>query len=341
MSRSCASPFRAAYAAATARPRMASCAEENCGARCRTTGSSHEKRSEIREVIGHSRAAIIGYPPVGRSPPSTPPSSAASCRKLRSASPRVLPSATWKFTIMNVPLGAPSPIVAARLRARREIQAELVAGLERNRRAVAAHAAGGGGHQAHLNGTTTHGHIWLLPEEMRRPWRANMVGRPRTATADTSGAGSGTGGELQVMRPLNAEQLRQLRCQYAITSADALPADECAICYQHFELPIVNQLSQQACIVRLPCGGGHAFHFRCIEPWMSKGRLCPTYAARRSGLRALRAQAPRAPCAQARPSPPAAAGAGRLSFRAHAKRHNSRAACVPRHLRLRGARCHP
>ena len=30
---------------------------------------------------------------------------------------------------------------------------------------------GGGGHQAHLNGTTTHGHIWLLPEEMRRPWR--------------------------------------------------------------------------------------------------------------------------------------------------------------------------
>ena len=32
---------------------------------------------------------------------------------------------------------------------------------------------------------------------------------------------------------------------------------------------------------------------------MRKGRLCPTYAARRSGLRALRAQAPRAPCAQA------------------------------------------
>lgn len=176
---------------------------------------------------------------------------------------------------MNVPLGAPSPIVAARLRARREIQAELVAGLERNRRAVAAHAAGGGGHQAHLNGTTTHGHIWLLPEEMRRPWRANMVGRPTTATAETSG-GSGNGGKLQVMKPLDDEQLRQLRCQYAVTSADALPADECAICYEHFELPIVNQLSRQACIVRLPCGGGHTFHFRCIEPWMRRGRLCPT-----------------------------------------------------------------
>ena len=175
-----------------------------------------------------------------------------------------------RLPTMNVPLGAPSPIVAARLRARREIQASLDAGLERNRRAVAAHAAGGGGHQAHLNGTTTHGHIWLLPEEMRRPWRANMVGRPRTATADTSG-----GGSLQVMKPLDDEQLRQLLCQYAVTSADALPADECAICYEHFELPIVNQLSRQASIVRLPCGGGHTFHYRCIEPWMRKGRLCP------------------------------------------------------------------
>ena len=97
-----------------------------------------------------------------------------------------------------------------------------------------------------------------------------MVGRPRAATAETSG------GKLQVVQPLNDEQLRQLRCQYAVTSADALPAEECAICYEHFELPIVNQLSRQACIVRLPCGGGHTFHYRCIEPWMRKGRLCPS-----------------------------------------------------------------
>lgn len=175
---------------------------------------------------------------------------------------------------MNVPLGEPNPIVAANRRARSSYQATLTAGLERNRQAVAAHASGGGGHAAFVEGTTTRGHIWLLPPEMRRPWRDNMVGRPRTSTVS---AVSGDRGEpLQVMSPLTEEQLRLLRSQYAITSASALPAEECAICFQSFELHLTNQMSRQACIVRLPCGGGHTFHFRCIEPWLRKGRLCPT-----------------------------------------------------------------
>ena len=178
---------------------------------------------------------------------------------------------------MNVPLGAQSRIVAAnRARARpSSYQATLTAGLERNRQAVAAHASGGGGHTAYVEGATTRGHIWLLPGEMRRPWRDNMVGRPRTSSTVSGGSGDG-GVPMQVVRPLTEEQLRLLRSQYTIISADSLPKEECAICFQPFELPLGNQLAREACIVRLPCGGGHTFHFRCIEPWLRKGRLCPT-----------------------------------------------------------------
>ena len=173
---------------------------------------------------------------------------------------------------MNVPVGASSPVVAARRRERSDYQETLAAGLERNRRAVQAHAAGGGGYQAYRDGLTTRGHIWLLPPDspLRRPWRDNMVGRPRTTSEGSDGA------SLKIMPPLNEEQLRQLRTTHAVTSADALPKDECAICYTHFELPLINQLSRQACIVRLPCGGSHVFHYRCVEPWLRKGRICPT-----------------------------------------------------------------
>ena len=144
--------------------------------------------------------------------------------------------------------------------------------LEHNRQQVAEFAGGGGGTAAHRAEQTTRGHIWLLPADspLRRPWRANMVARPVTAatTSDTS---------LKLSEPLNESQLAALRQKCALLSASSIPADDCAICYMPMVLAADGRpMAAHSCIVRLPCGGGHTFHFRCINPWLRKARLCPT-----------------------------------------------------------------
>ena len=161
-------------------------------------------------------------------------------------------------------------IVDARRRQSREYTSALSEGLGNNREAVAEFAAGGGGTAAHVSGSTTRGHIWLLPPDspLRRPWRANMVARPATTSSSTSEP-------ISLSMPLTTSQLHELRRTCAVTSAYALPSEECAICYSELALPIGRSvLEPEACIVRLPCG--HFYHFRCLQPWLRKGRLCPT-----------------------------------------------------------------
>ena len=172
----------------------------------------------------------------------------------------------------NLPSMLPVAVVAERARQVHRYNVDIARGMERNRQAVAAYAGGGGGTAAHMADQTTRGHLWLLPRDspLRRPWRANVVARPTTSTSDANGP-------LKLSVPLSEEQLDQLRRTCAVTSPEALPEDvECAICYTPLELAFANLISRDSCIVRLPCGGGHVFHYRCVEPWLRKGRLCPS-----------------------------------------------------------------
>ena len=172
----------------------------------------------------------------------------------------------------NLPSMLPVAVVAERARQVHRYNVDIARGMERNRQAVAAYAGGGGGTAAHMADQTTRGHLWLLPRDspLRRPWRANVVARPTTSTSESNGP-------LKLSVPLSEEQLDQLRRTCAITSPEALPEDvECAICYTPLELAFANLLARDSCIVRLPCGGGHVFHYRCVEPWLRKGRLCPS-----------------------------------------------------------------
>ena len=151
-------------------------------------------------------------------------------------------------------------------------RSQLRAALEQNRRAVSDYAAGGGGTAAHRADLTTRGHIWLLPPDspLRRPWRSNMVAVARPATADVGHA------PIQIAQPLTEHQINALRHQCTLHSASSIPSDDCAICYTPMSLGFGTPHAADACIVRLPCGGGHVFHFRCVEPWLRKAKLCPT-----------------------------------------------------------------
>lgn len=172
----------------------------------------------------------------------------------------------------NLPSMLPVAVVAERARQVHRYNVDIARGMERNRQAVAAYAGGGGGTAAHMADQTTRGHLWLLPRDspLRRPWRANVVARPTTSTSDANGP-------LKLSVPLSEEQLDQLRRTCAVTSPEALPEDvECAICYTPLELAFASLLARDSCIVCLPCGGGHVFHYRCVEPWLRKGRLCPS-----------------------------------------------------------------
>ena len=179
-------------------------------------------------------------------------------------------------------------LTAAAARRAREIDNELAEGLEQNRRRVARFAAGGGGFDAHTRGQTTRGHMWLLPPDspLRRPWRANVVHNPPPPPSASGASNSNAYGSIStvsgeprktVSQPFSEEQLAALRRIHAIVDSRALPDEECAICYAPFELSnVASKLHRDHCIVRLPCGGAHVFHYKCIEPWLKKGRLCPT-----------------------------------------------------------------
>jgi hypothetical protein len=170
--------------------------------------------------------------------------------------------------------------MAAAARRAREMDQDLREGLEQNRRRVARFAAGGGGFVAHARGQTTRGHTWLLPLDspLRRPWRANIVHNPSASGTSSSNQSisSRAASRKTVSQPFSEEELSALRRAHAIVDSRALPDEECAICYAAFELSHASKLHRQHCIVRLPCGGSHVFHYRCIEPWLKKGRLCPT-----------------------------------------------------------------
>ena len=183
---------------------------------------------------------------------------------------------------MNVPTDRPSRgarIVQERARTVQRYHAQLRDAMEQNRREVEANAEGGGGTAAHVAGTTTRGHTWLLPPDspLRRPWRHNMVARPSTSAAAASSSAAG-GGDLKLSAPLSEQQLDALRRSCAI-HPNQLPKDagECPICYVTLEVPLAtNRFAKATCVVLLPCGGGHCFHYKCIEPWLRKGRICPS-----------------------------------------------------------------
>ena len=213
--------------------------------------------------------------------------------------------------IGNVPLPSMSPtsLVSERVRRVRNYREATERSMERNRHEVAAFASGGGGTAAHMTGQTTRGHLWLLPPDspLRRPWRANMVARPST----TTGTGSNSATPIRLSLPLSDAELTQLRHVCAILSVDALPEDrECAICCTEMSLPVGgNMMAENECVARVPCGGGHCFHFRCIKPWLLKGRLCPTCR------RTLKVNARKPPAHTISPLPPRPAVARRVSSR--------------------------
>ena len=207
----------------------------------------------------------------------------------------------------NVPMPSMYPISLVSERVRRVLNYHEATeqAMERNRQEVAPFASGGGGTAAHIAGQTTRGHLWLLPPDspLRRPWRANMVARPATTI------GTGSTSPIRLSLPLTDAELTQLRNLCAILSTEALPEDrECAICCTEMSLPVGGKMmAESECVVRVPCGGAHCFHFRCIKPWLQKGRLCPTCR------RTLKLSARKPPAHIASPLPPRPAAARHVS----------------------------
>ena len=184
---------------------------------------------------------------------------------------------------MNVPMNArsrpaTSAVVGERVSFARQMDRDLREGLEQSRRQVARYVAGGGGTDAHLRGETTRGHTWLLPPDspLRRPWRANMVLAPPQPGLSTEGGSNTVSSKMIISQPLSDKQLCVLRRNYALIDAKDLPNEECAICYAPLELTHKLHQARGDCVVRLPCGGSHVFHYSCIEKWLKKGRQCPT-----------------------------------------------------------------
>eukprot|EP00966_Prymnesium_polylepis_P120313 2780247-Prymnesium_polylepis.1 len=174
----------------------------------------------------------------------------------------------------SAPLGRvlSHPVAVERKEEARSSSASLSASLQLSRDTP--FAQGGGGSNAHLNDLTTRGHAWLLRRDspLQRPWRAHMAAPPSNeyiAEPDPD--------ELRLAPPLHADQLAELRMQCAVLAADGIPARPCAICDEMMVLPAAGKLyEEKKSIVRLPCGHGHCFHFRCVQPWLGKARLCPT-----------------------------------------------------------------
>lgn len=193
------------------------------------------------------------------------------------------------------PLGVTSELAGQRARTVRRYGQQVRAALEQNRQEVSEHAAGGGGTAAHLAERTTRGHIWLLPQDspLRRPWRANMVARPSTSTTEVPS------GPLKLSQPLNDAQLAALRRTCVLLSG--IPQEDCAICFSPMKL------DQKDSVIRLPCGGAHVFHFKCIEPWLRRARLCPTC---RQTLKVAPDRRPRTIERRLTPPPPATAASG-------------------------------
>jgi len=107
-----------------------------------------------------------------------------------------------------------------------------------------------------------------------RPWLEDVISNPCPHLADNDGRSGGRARRRLCSKTLSAPlppgHMRYLRSNCAVdrTSADSVE-EICPICLESLRL-----FASERC-VRLPCGGGHEFHMRCVEPWFRKCSLCP------------------------------------------------------------------
>eukprot|EP00933_Yihiella_yeosuensis_P053686 TRINITY_DN51959_c0_g1_i1.p1 TRINITY_DN51959_c0_g1~~TRINITY_DN51959_c0_g1_i1.p1 ORF type:complete len:218 (-),score=31.09 TRINITY_DN51959_c0_g1_i1:224-877(-) len=124
-----------------------------------------------------------------------------------------------------------------------------------------------------------------LPQLQQARQRLGSSGLPwRGVASESSARSSGNGrssSEKRLSPPLTAAGLTALRKQHAVSPNENLAEDEdCPICMRSLR-PGPNSCkvdpgSNMNVIVRLPCGGDHLFHWQCVQPWLSRCRLCPT-----------------------------------------------------------------
>jgi hypothetical protein len=71
----------------------------------------------------------------------------------------------------------------------------------------------------------------------------------------------------QPLVPLNAEKRETLLVKHRLF--ESAESATCAICQK-------TLAADEECVVRLPCGEGHEFHFECLEAWFDMASQCPT-----------------------------------------------------------------
>lgn len=109
-----------------------------------------------------------------------------------------------------------------------------------------------------------------------RPWLEGAVANPFPLSPVSVGSSGGQGRRAlrgkTLSAPLLPSQMRylRLRCFVELEKERSDPDDDtCAIC-----LESLRAVASDRC-VKLPCGGSHEFHIRCLEPWFCKCSLCP------------------------------------------------------------------
>mmetsp|Transcript_102877 Transcript_102877/g.286510 ORF Transcript_102877/g.286510 Transcript_102877/m.286510 type:complete len:193 (+) Transcript_102877:57-635(+) len=94
-----------------------------------------------------------------------------------------------------------------------------------------------------------------------RPWRADAV------------AAQGEG-PRRLSPPLPKPALAALRARHGLRAGTLPGGTDCAVCLR--ELRSMDSSGKSPEVVRLPCGGGHVFHWGCVRPWLARCSLCPT-----------------------------------------------------------------
>ena len=98
-----------------------------------------------------------------------------------------------------------------------------------------------------------------------RSWEARTRFMPHTISIPSQ-----PGQPKQLSAALPEARRKMLKTRHAVSALDdTLDEAECAVCVMGLE-------PADELVIRLPCGGRHMYHWRCLQPWFDKASICPT-----------------------------------------------------------------
>ena len=99
-----------------------------------------------------------------------------------------------------------------------------------------------------------------------RSWESRTRFIPHTVAMPDSQPGQ----PKALSSALSSEKRKLLQSRHTVSPSDVTLTDvECAVC-------CMAMMPANEAVVRLPCGGEHAYHWRCLQPWFDKASFCPT-----------------------------------------------------------------